>query len=95
MIIGESLPFITDYVATLNEAIKTHSPDNVLTRIQKYWLSFVILGLLITNTLCWARFERFSCGNYVTNTLCWMFKKARLAWNLLLYAISCTNVFRN
>ena len=65
MIICESLPFITDYVAELNEVIKVHSPDNSLTRIQRYWLSFVILGLLITNTLCWARFERFSCGNYI------------------------------
>lgn len=86
MIIGDGLPFIQDYVSSLNEAIKAHSPKNELTRIQRYWLSFVILGLLITNTLCWSRFERFSCGNYATSAICWMFKKAKIAWDLLLYA---------
>ena len=86
MIIGDSLPFIQDYVLALNAAIKEQSPDAALTRIQRYWLSFVILGLLVTNTLCWARFERFSCGTYAMSSICWMFKKAKVAWNLLLYA---------
>lgn len=86
MIIGEGLPFIQDYIEAVNEAIKTHSPGSELTRIQRYWLSFVILGLLITNTLCWARFERFSCGNYASAAICWMFKKAKVAWDMLLCA---------
>jgi hypothetical protein len=86
MIIGEGLPFIQNYVETLNEAIKTHSPESELTRLQRYWLSFVILGLLITNTLCWARFERFSGGNYGQAAICWMFKKAKVAWDMLLCA---------
>jgi hypothetical protein len=78
MIIGDSLPFIQDYVLALNDAIKEQSPDAALTRIQRYWLSFVILGLLVTNTLCWARFERFSCGTYAMSSICWMFKKQKL-----------------
>lgn len=86
MIIGEGLPFIRDYVDGLNEAIKAHSPENELTRIQRYWLSFVILGLFVTNTLCWSRFERFSCGYYSRSAICWMFKKAKVAWDILLYA---------
>lgn len=86
MIIGKGLPFIQDYVEALNEAIKKHSPDYELSRLQRYWLSFVILGLLITNTLCWARFERFSCGSYASSAICWMFKKAKIVWDLLLYA---------
>lgn len=86
MIIGEGLPFIQNYVSSLNEAIKAHSPEKELTRIQQSWLSFIILGLLVTNSLCWSRFERFSVGRYKTSALCWMFKKARIAWDLLLYA---------
>jgi hypothetical protein len=86
MIIGEGLPFIQSYISALNEAIKAQSPGKELTRIQRYWLSFVILGLLITNTLCWSRFERYSCGNYGTSAVCWMFKKAKITWDLLLYA---------
>lgn len=86
MIIGEGLPFIEDYVSAINTAIKDKCPENELTRLQRYWLSFIILGLLITNTLCWARFERFSCGDYTASAICWMFKKAKVAWDLLLYA---------
>ncbi len=86
MIIGEGLPFIRDYVTALNEAIKAHAPERELTRTQRYWLSFVILGLLITNTLCWAKFQRFGGGQYTTAALCWMFRKAKVAWDLLLYS---------
>ncbi len=86
MIIGEGLPFIKDYVELLNDAIKQHSPEQKLSKLQCYWLSFVILGLIITNSLCWARFERFSCGKYSAAAMCWMFKKARIAWELLLKA---------
>lgn len=87
MIIGEGLPFIKDYVTAINEAIKGQSPEKSLTRIQLYWLSFVMLGLLVTNSLCWKRFEKFSVGHYSTAGLSWIFCKARIAWELILQAI--------
>ncbi len=86
MIISNGLPFIKEYVTTLNTAIKAHSPAQSMTTLQCQWLSFVILGLLVTNTLCWARFERFGLGHYTTSATCWMFKKAKITWSLLLYA---------
>jgi len=86
MIIGEGLPFIKDYVELLNNATKQYSPEQKLSKIQCYWLSFVLFGLIITNSLCWARFERFSCGKYSAAAICWMFKKATIAWELLLKA---------
>lgn len=86
MLIDQGLPFIQDYVKALNEVIQKTAPEKELTRIQRYWLSFVILGLLITNTLCWARFERFSMGSYTSSAICWVFKKAKITWDLLLYA---------
>ena len=55
--------------------------------IQSKWLSFVILGLLVTNSLCWSKFERFSIGKYKASAMCWMFKRASIAWELLLRAI--------
>lgn len=86
MIIGDGLPFIRDYVSAINAAIKQQDPEKSLTRIQSYWLSFVILGLLVTNSLCWKRFERFSIGRYSTAGLSWMFCKARIAWEVMLEA---------
>ena len=56
MIIGNGLPFIKNYVEEINNAIKHHNPEKSLTKAQSLWLSFVILGVLITNTLCWNRF---------------------------------------
>jgi hypothetical protein len=86
VIIGEGLPFIRDYISAVNTAIKQQDPGKSLTRIQSYWLSFVILGLLVTNSLCWKRFEKFSLGRYSTAGLSWMFCKARIAWESLLQA---------
>ena len=86
MIISEGLPFIKDYISSINEAIKKQSSEKALTRIQTCWLSFVILGLLVTNSLCWKRFEKFSAGGYSTAGLSWMFCKARIAWESLLQA---------
>lgn len=86
MIIGEGLPFITDYVSAINNAIKEQDPKKCLSRLQCYWLSFVILGLLVTNSLCWARFERFSMGRYSAAGLSWIFCKAKITWELMLQA---------
>lgn len=86
MIINENLPFITNYVNSLNEAIKKHSPESELSRLQRYWLSFVILGMLVTNSLCWAKFERFSANSASKSQGCWMFRKAMIPWHYLLVA---------
>jgi len=86
VIIGEGLPFIRDYVSAINTAIKQQDPGKSLSRIQTCWLSFVILGLLVTNSLCWKRFEKFSIGRYSTAGLSWMFCKARIAWEVMLQA---------
>ena len=69
MLIGEGLPFIRDYIQLLNESLQKDSPESGLTRLQCYWLSFVIMGLLVTNSLCWKRFERYSVGNYRDSAL--------------------------
>jgi hypothetical protein len=86
MLIGESLPFIRDYVAAINESIKQNNPDNQLSRLQCYWLGFVILGILVTNSVCWSRYERFGLGRYTTKQMSWMFRRAQIVWECLLQA---------
>ena len=86
MIINDSLPFIRSYVNAINQALIDNGSNRAMTAIQCYWLSFVILGLLVTNSLCWSRFERFALKEYSASAICWMFKKAKIAWELLLYA---------
>ncbi len=86
MVIGNSLPFISDYINSVNESIKAIDPNKKLSKLQCCWLSFVILGTLVTNSFCWAKFERFSVGEYKIRQISWMFRRAKIAWELLLQA---------
>jgi len=43
-----------------------------------------VWGILVTNSVCWARFERASLGRYSLAALSWMFRHAKLAFALLL-----------
>ena len=86
MIINDSLPFIKSYVNAINQSLKEHGDGHEMSALQCYWLSFVILGLLVTNSLCWSRFERFGLNEYKASAICWMFKKAKIAWDFLLHA---------
>ena len=86
MIFKDGLPFIKNYIANINTAIKTDNPDKALSRIQCTWLSFVLLGILVTNSVCWSRFSRFGINGHSTAASCWMFRKAQILWSLLLQA---------
>ena len=86
MLVGESLPFIRNYISAINESIKQKNPQNQLTRLQCYWLGFVILGLLVTNSFCWARYERFGLGRFTIKQMSWMFRRAQIMWEILLQA---------
>lgn len=84
MIIGKALPFVVEFIEALDEAIKKHNPSSGLSRIQKGWLSFCIMAILITNSVCWAKFERASLEKYSVAALSWMFCHSKIPWNLLL-----------
>ena len=42
--------------------------------------------MLLTNSACWAKFERASLGSYKIGALSWMFREAKVAWDYLLVA---------
>ncbi|MDA7949840.1 MAG: hypothetical protein MPJ78_20540 [Hyphomicrobiaceae bacterium] len=86
MLIAKCLPFIRDYVDGLNSVLKETLDSQGLSRLQAYWLSFVILGVLVTNTVCWKRFDRYSLGSYSESAMGWMFRKAKIGWDMLLRA---------
>lgn len=93
----DALPFIKDYISGLNDVIKKTNSDSSLSTIQCVWLRFVLLGLLITNSLCWSRFEKSGLGAYKVSAMCWMFRRARIAWEILLqasvgYIIQCYGI---
>lgn len=80
MWLSEPLPFIKDFIVQLDEGLQVHHPNRRLSRIQRGWLGFCLMGIILTNSICWARFERISLGRYKIAALSWMFRHAKLPW---------------
>ena len=84
MIKAQILPFIKDFIDSLSIGLQEKHPSFRLTNIQKLWLSFCITGIILTNSVCWARFERVSFGGWTIAALSWMFRRSKLDWDKLL-----------
>lgn len=86
MLIDEPLPFIKDFINQLDDSINGQESRQHLSITQRAWLAFCLMGILITNSICWAKFERASFGSYPRTALSWMFKHAKIPWEKLLTA---------
>ena len=93
MFVTKPLPFVTSFIDELNRAIKEYNPDKSLTFIQKGWLGFCVVAIIMTNTVCWAKFERASIGKYSLDAISWMFRKSNIPWEILL-VMSTTVILR-
>jgi hypothetical protein len=86
MLMYEPAHFIKTFVTDLDAALGKQKPNAKLTHLQRIWLGFCLTGMLLTNSVCWAKFERASLGGYKIAALSWMFREAKIAWNYLLLA---------
>jgi hypothetical protein len=84
MLLNKPLPFVEDFISELDEGLKIYNPELGLSRIQRGWIAFCLMGIILTNSICWARFERMSLGQYKLGALSWMFRKAKLPWEMML-----------
>jgi hypothetical protein len=84
IILNSPLPFVEEFIDKLNRGLKEYKSECSLTRIQRHWLGFCLMGIILTNSVCWASFERLSLGGYKIGALSWMFRKAKLPWELML-----------
>ncbi|MDO9103360.1 MAG: hypothetical protein Q7U57_00200 [Methylovulum sp.] len=83
---SEPAQFIKTFVTGLDVAlVKLKSPAK-LTETQRFWLGLYLTGILLTNTVCWAKFQRACLGAYQVAALSWMFRDAKIAWDYLLRA---------
>ena len=89
MFILHPLPFVKDFIESLDEALTIHQPGCQLSRIQKSWLSFCVTAVLLSNQVCWAQFERASLGRYRQAALSWMFRHSKIVWDALLPMSVC------
>ena len=86
MIIGKPAPFVSAFVAAMDDAIRAHQPSCGMSAMQRTWLAFCVTAVLITNSICWARFARASLGTYSLAALSWMFRHSKIPWDQLLVA---------
>lgn len=84
MFFTQAAPFVSSFVEALNTAIEKHKPGWGLSRIQRGWISFCIMAILVTNSVCWARFERAGLGRYSLAALSWVFRHSKIPWEMLL-----------
>src|SRR6266581_1316845 len=86
MIIGKPAPFVRAFVDAVDAAIRMHQPHHAMSVTQRTWLAFCITAVLVTNSICWARFARASLGTYAMAALSWMFRHSKIPWDHLLGA---------
>src|SRR4030095_16538859 len=84
--IGKPAPFVSAFVAAVDEAIRAHQPSHGMSAMQRTWLAFCVTAVLVTNSMCWARFARASLGTYSLAALSWMFRHSKIPWDDLLVA---------
>jgi hypothetical protein len=86
MILAKPAPFVSAFIDAVDEAIRQHHPNHRMSAIQRTWLAFCVTAVLVTNSICWARFERASLGTYSLAALSWMFRHSKIPWDHLLVA---------
>lgn len=86
MLLGKPAPFVSAFIAAVDEAIGAQSPHHSLSATQRTWLAFCVTAVLVTNAICWARFERAGLGTYALGALSWMFRHSNMPWDDLLVA---------
>jgi hypothetical protein len=86
MILGKPAPLVHAFVEAVDNAIREHHPNHAMSATQRAWLAFCVTAVLVTNSICWARFERASLGTYSLAALSWMFRQSKMPWDKLLVA---------
>jgi hypothetical protein len=58
MIFTQPLPLINEFVEQLDQGIRECAPHHQMSIAQRYWSSFCLMGILLSQQVCWAAFER-------------------------------------
>ena len=86
MILGKPAPFVSAFIAAVDDAIRAYQPHHGMSAMQRAWLAFCVTAVVVTNSICWARFARASLGTYSLAALSWMFRHSKIPWDELLVA---------
>ena len=83
MISRTGLPHLLEYVNSLNSELEQQGHRRI-SQIQTGMLMLVLLGMSLTQSLCWARIERISGGAIQDGTLSKWFYHGMKCWDYIL-----------
>jgi len=86
MFIGKTVPFVRAFVDEVDHALRQIEPEAGLSRLQREWIGFCLVAIMVTNSVCWKRFERASLGRRSHASLSWMFRRTSRFWTVVLQA---------
>jgi len=74
------------FVDAVDQAIREPRPHDGMSALQRAWLAVCVTAVLVTNSVCWARFARASLETSSLAALSWMFRHRKIPWDALLVA---------
>jgi hypothetical protein len=81
MIFRKPLPFVNTFIEEIDKVLREKDPQSRgLSNKQRYWISFCVMATMMSNSICWARFERVGLGSYSLGALAWMFRYSKIPW---------------
>jgi DDE superfamily endonuclease len=86
MIMGKPASFVSAFIDAVDDAIRAHQPHHGMSAMPRAWLAFCVTAVVVTNSMCWARFARASLGPYSLAALSWLFRHSKIPWDDLLVA---------
>lgn len=79
------LSLCSHFIEQINGALLSLG-EKRLSTAQMLWFSVCITGVIITNSVCWRRFERAGLGRFCSKTLSKMFRRGKICWDNVLMA---------
>src|SRR5262252_6860116 len=86
MTLGKPASFVSAFIDAVDHAIRAYQPHHGMSAMQRAWPAFCVTAVVVTNSICWARFARASLGTYSLAALSWMFRHSKIPWDELLVA---------
>jgi len=77
------LSLCTQFIDQINDALLAMG-EKRLSTAQKLWFSICITGVIVTNSVCWRRFERAGFGTFCSKAISKMFRQGKIDWNKVL-----------
>lgn len=86
MFFQETAPFIKNFIEEVNASLAEMDQNYALTRLQRSFLCVCLMGILLTNSICWSKIMRTSLGLSQIGALSWMFRSSKIFWDYILIA---------